>query len=122
MNPVELRIGNLVYFPLIDEFCEITRDMFEYRKGLANLEDYRPIPLSENILLKCYFEKYEDDDDYFCIQLNSKGLELCFNAETGRVLIGQDIAYSDEIISVKYVHQLQNIYFALTGEEIKFKQ
>ena len=76
--------------------------------------DVEPIPLTEEWLLKLGFKKTEWD-----------------NFNSYRLMIGNNdytiVLYSDgncevgDIITCKieYVHQLQNLYFALTGEELK---
>lgn len=66
------------------------------------------IPLTEEILLKCGFQKYApsifNEDRYVLgfvslIVTNSK--DILFNG-----------------IHIKHLHQLQNLYFALTGKEL----
>lgn len=39
----------------------------------------------------------------------------------GIVLTGRHLCYKEYNIEIKYVHQLQNLYFALTGEELTIK-
>jgi hypothetical protein len=69
----------------------------------------KPIPLTEEWLLRFGFEKkyknYEMGDFMFF-----KG--SCSRISYKLSLIG---------INIKHVHQLQNLYFALTGEELKLK-
>lgn len=84
--------------------------------------DIKPIPLTEEWLLKFGFEKdhykkevyytLSNDDDYYIEE--DKNIKLWdFNMKEG---IGFYLR------SFKRVHQLQNLYFALTGEELKIKQ
>ncbi len=68
----------------------------------------KPILLTENILLKCGFETH-----YLGIKTYYHPLlELDHEFK----LMGVDHS-----IKVIYLHQLQNIFFALTGEELKIK-
>lgn len=72
-----------------------------------------PILLTEEILLERGFHesdfgyfilRYDDNDSYLSYKRNN--LELCRGMQT--------TANS----KIKYLHQLQNLYFALTGEEL----
>lgn len=76
-----------------------------------------PIPLTEEWLLKFGFVDlpFSDPDnvDYglgmFYIQFHKEVDDfICLNT-------------SPDFIQVKYVHELQNLYFALTGEELTIK-
>lgn len=80
---------------------------------------YRPIPLTPEILEKCGFV------------FNEKGnLGLEFPARMALIFnkgnVGElDFAQDNNRISfkfghIKYLHQLQNLYFALTGLELDF--
>ncbi len=76
---------------------------------------YQPIPLTEDILLKCGIElKFEELESGSRMSYWVKG---AFDLE-----IGADGKICFEVyshyIEVKYLHQLQNLYFALTGEEL----
>lgn len=68
----------------------------------------KPIPLSEEILLKCGFNKGEK---YF--SLNNFDVDL-------KGWIGFNRMVAD--VKVKYLHQLQNLYHSLTGDELTFKK
>jgi hypothetical protein len=134
MKASELRIGNYVNVP-IKEQCPFRIDAFEYcsekfikvaqEVKLNGFEvhpltwyggDLQPIPLTEEWLLKFGFEKTEWD-----------------NFNSYRLMIGNNnyaiVLYSDgncevgDIITCKieYIHLLQNLYFALTGEELTIK-
>ena len=87
----------------------------------ASLLAYKPIPLTEEWLLKFGFE--EAGDKFY-----EKGLLftncwfLYFNITCkGKVTLSTD---SEEyyLTDVPNVHQLQNLYHALTGEELTIKQ
>ena len=96
MEEKELRIGN--YVNIEDTILSIDLQELYY-----NLSLMTPIPLTEEWLLKFGFEKaYETCYQYKDFILNDK-------------FIMMDI---DITVQLKYVHQLQNLYFALTGEEL----
>jgi hypothetical protein len=120
MKANELRIGNY----LQDNVTKTTVKVVELSKDCIStyvidrskypLKDgwkLEPIPLTEEWLLRFGFEKrsiIKQNDSYY---LNGK---VVWATENGfRYFQNRDI--------IKYVHQLQNIYFALTGEELKLK-
>ena len=99
----------------------------------VNIKDVKPIPLTEEWLLKFGFERGNLD-----FQFAKDPLKVCLDGDGYRVYIvtkgwNIDLAGNvykksyeiwDEIDNVsllhnqKHVHQLQNLYFALTGEEL----
>lgn len=114
----ELRIGNYVLPKNGSGAVSVIGEVFaidDYRvsvNGNHNQYDYHllePIPLTEELLLKCGFEKKQfgsatvyyhpliELDAHFCL----KGV--------------------DYNIPVKSLHQLQNLYFDLTGKELEVK-
>ena len=83
----------------------------------CDIENLNPIKLTEEILLKCGFEKVKNKIDIF----EKKRLRL-FIGSRGQFLaylIEEDTTSAHYINSYEYLHQLQNLYFALTGEELK---
>lgn len=110
MESRELRIGNKVYHPAKNIVFTISREDFSFKNGLANIEDFRAIPLTEEILLKkCGFEF-----DSVYISYNNGYFTLIYNeGHISLVVEGQWLT-----LEIKYLHQLQNLYFALTGEEL----
>ena len=114
----ELMIFNFVYVN-----GEITLlDRIEFREEVIKrrLKNIVPIPLTEEWLVKfgktdrgimVQSSNYPDGDLYIDCDDTGKGYYLWNCSEGyrfGKVL--------------KYVHQLQNLYFALTNEELKLKQ
>jgi hypothetical protein len=75
-----------------------------------------PIPLTEEWLLKFRFEDrgpQPDSDELGRFTKYPIGLWI---------MDGSFITAGDFDVSLKYVHQLQNLYFALTGEELKLSE
>lgn len=136
MEARELRIGNLIYFT-------------DYRLGFSNLlskadwrdifvlqiddknYSYREVPISEQILSKAKFVKQKDfKSESETVNAtfikrkhkNSPRIEI-------RTIINERLNINDFIIKVDgfskmrkqkmSFHQLQNLYFALTGEELE---
>ena len=80
-----------------------------------DIDEIEPIPLTEEWLLKFGFKKRKNRhlfhwENKIVISEYKDEFENFFYPKTG-----YDIRFSNEI---KYVHQLQNLYFALTGAEL----
>ena len=132
MEATELRIGNYVYTQ--SGKLVVNRDSI-YKVENVNMQSarkYEPIPLTEEWLLKFEFEgslsnwygkKYFTD-----CEETPEIMKIDYNLKSNRLAI---IDISDELDdttfpiytakTIKYVHQLQNVYFALTGEELTIK-
>jgi hypothetical protein len=59
---------------------------------------------------------YTSEKDYYYMTFTIKG--LFFSTSN---LEGFHLVNFDDMINIRYVHQLQNLYFALTGEELTIK-
>ncbi|HUX57115.1 MAG TPA: hypothetical protein VMV77_09080 [Bacteroidales bacterium] len=140
MKATELRIGNwckIVKSPFPEENGEyqieaITIHYFESGKDLI----LEPIPLTEKWLLKSGFKKEKKKPskhhgNYFSMWISD--YKYSFAYAGFREDWGFYHSYTDaaderdnnrfDFISceIKYVHQLQNLYFALTGEELSYE-
>ncbi len=146
MKANELRIENFV-FNDENEICRIvrieTKEYTEWNSGdefsitvqkLNNNRYYqsilKPIPLTEEWLLRFGFKKNEPEisDGYFNwwnkeksvsvdveYVLTDNGIELLY------YFVLQDINGSRPYKNIIYVHQLQNLFYCLRGEELKLK-
>jgi len=126
MEAKELRIGNWVYNDTqeinfqVDGGCIATEEL---RYKANNLyKGFDAIPLTEEWLLKFGF-KQRENEAYEFFEIDSViGLFYLRPSYLGGYYFGNDV--SDELndqINYEYVHQLQNLYFALTGEELTVK-
>ena len=94
--------------------------------GLCNLEAkpelYEPIPLSEEWLLKFGFVQcIHDKTLYKYLNFIYFKLEKEFNNSKDYDYISANLRGTnavDFMCRLYFVHQLQNLYFALTGEEL----
>ena len=119
MNTKELRIGNYIFdkhgdIGAIDsigmsEFVRLTTE--NYRCESSMLAHCNPIPLTDEWLVKFGFDKsgYKDIE-----------VDEIFMYKNGSASIGGWDACCDSHcyhVKIRYVHQLQNLYFSLTGKE-----
>lgn len=115
MKATELRIGNYVHSNLTKITYQVDVD------DIKNINDdpvvAKPIPLTEQWLKDFGFEMYDYGalKDDFQIKLFKYG-----HTTYHRNTIEMDGAKGNwcYITKIMYVHQLQNLYFALTGEEL----
>lgn len=115
----EIRIGNVLrYGAIFDKVSSISEDEGDYKiscKGLAEgwITDFEPIALTAEILEKNGFELHGDewqvqiDGHTECYEFNDDGIYY-----TG----GEGVQLSR---TIKFVHDLQNLHFALTGTELE---
>lgn len=115
----ELRIGNLLYKCFYTNGVEDRREIIDVKEIINDPvhweANYEPISLTEEWLLKFGAEKltsrtfrifnyvlvYHDGEEYYQIGIQFPNSPII------------------HLANIKFVHQLQNLYFALTGEELK---
>tara|TARA_R110000772_G_scaffold248916_1_gene363070 strand:+ start:300 stop:659 length:360 start_codon:yes stop_codon:yes gene_type:complete len=111
----ELRIGNWVKYQFHDrlkkvKICSNDFKILDDKNTNDYKERYSPIPLTEQWLIDFGAKEWK--------HIRYKTFKL------GILMIGStDNMKSFEIVDlymkpIKYVHQLQNLYFSLTGEEL----
>lgn len=128
LNANELRIGNLINYLLIDELDERKQWYYPSTVDIYNIpiilnkhkmnQDYQPIPLTEEWLLKLGFQS-GGAKQWLFITLDEKDeCYLYFNPLGKGIAIDQEGKECTFEIELNYVHQLQNLYFALTKKEL----
>ena len=111
MNVGELRIGSIYNYlgktNILDEGILFAL----FSEGITYDDKLKPILLTEEWLLKFdfIFVKNVDDEKLWCLDSNP---EFTF-FESNLFIDGFKI----NKIKLEYIHQLQSLYFALTGEE-----
>lgn len=104
MKANELRINNLVFermFPSNE--LRILKIIFGLQ--IDNPSHFEPIQLTNELLFKSGFVK---KNSTWLVKGNF-AVNISFDVEWGGNWLG---------VRLKYVHQLQNLYFALTGNEL----
>jgi hypothetical protein len=128
MEATQFRIGNLVSWKDSGKEFEITlQSLYEG----ANL-DWKPITITKERLLSFGFKEIcEFNGDFeLIIQENTGGgiekysiwVDLQIENETNEIYISLVSNDGWLMTKNKYVHQLQNLYFALTQKELKSKK
>ena len=125
MKAQELRLGNLIYYHIKDKLNEPEEwdaenivDCFDIAQMVENPEtnEYKPIPLTEEWLLKFGFIDVGNVD--FLIAQPTKyiaSFKAGINDKFG-LFAWNNIKLNE--IEIKYVHQLQNLYYSLTGTDL----
>lgn len=135
MKANELRINNLVYTPnnfimkvvgifddqVLLDFEGNEGDVFDFKPNELN-----PIPLIDSMLKECSFEhtKIEDfrfNPNWYTFVMLKKYFVLSVNI-MGEIKIETDEESMINFNRHIFFHELQNLYFALTGEELIIKQ
>tara|TARA_R110000868_G_scaffold119128_1_gene315619 strand:- start:135 stop:491 length:357 start_codon:yes stop_codon:yes gene_type:complete len=114
MKASEVRIGNLLNHNngfVVGTFTVNSIHISDLERDNAYAKEYEPIPLTEEWLIKLGFTLDNETDlyvspDKFCsLQIEGYGQEVMRE-------------FNIPVENLKHVHQLQNLYFALTGEEL----
>jgi hypothetical protein len=132
MKITELRIGNLVNEAVRTKISRkiATYEITKIRAlNIHHLEvfpiskNFEPIPLTEEWFLKFGFEKIEVEEPFFKknkieVFKYLKGNFFLLGGNNTSYGIGLHDIWQGMEINIKYIHQLQNLYFALTNEEL----
>lgn len=116
----DLRQGNYVYFNGKNKKIGSVYFIFDKTVALNQRHDVfydlkylEPIPLTEEILLRLGFEKELDNfyrKNKICM------IEILFH-DNGIIVSSQSVCLS----SVKYLHDIQNLYYSLYKQELTLK-
>ena len=128
MKSNELRIGNWIQFRqetggivfvMVDMITpysfEASGDEIFHNEKYD--EDYQSIPLTPEILEKAGFVQHHDDCHLQPIYIKKIFGNPPFVWGVYPEVLGGGVVINDAM-QLQYLHQLQNLYFALTGEEL----
>ncbi|HUX56238.1 MAG TPA: hypothetical protein VMV77_04645 [Bacteroidales bacterium] len=137
MKATELRIGNKLFDYAGREITvrciSIPLQLKEYFVGCNEnhsnytMDELKPIPLTEEWLLKFGFGRYKDSeykarawtlDDRILEKIGVTAYHFYMLKTGGKFQARTGWMDSCGLRYIQYVHQLQNLYFALTGEEL----
>ena len=122
MNIQELRIGNYIYdvHNRVSNIVTIGNGTIRlssknYHYDSFNTSDISPIPLTEDILLKCGAYVSTGTTGPLYTFDNIPALEI-FYSETDQCY---SCTYGDRLLAeINNLHQLQNLIYCITGEEL----
>lgn len=123
IKATELRIGNLVQSKdgRLTTVNELKDDLVDCEWSGAHYIEPFPVSLTPEILKKCGFKgmpvgKYQDDGNW---HLKAPDCVVAYDDRWQSDNAGR-VSYNGCTIwcPILYLHQLQNLYFALTGEEL----
>lgn len=143
MKASELRIGNWVYNPLIvsgqqEHFRKV--DYLDIRDHAERIiiQPFEPIHITEEWLKKFGFEENRGFKSFrihlsplikwSCRTFLVVATKTCYSVGEAWIDLITERGENDypelqsHMIPCQYVHQLQNLYFALSGEELTEKQ
>ncbi|WP_300701309.1 hypothetical protein [Bacteroides sp.] len=122
----------------IEQGVNIDRNLLIFSTNPYVYQLIEPLPLTNELLLKCGFEEIKDGKTYILPLYFHKSNDiksnnyLCFYCEKGKGVYAlyteylKDVSFEvkDPVLNNKpctYLHQLQNLYFDITGEELGVK-
>ena len=124
MKASELRIGNIVKIGWQNLECKIQEikeksvrvlyyrdDVKREHSSIIEIERLIPTELTEDFVIDLGLKPVEIENGEWYYQDNKFLLNKNYSG-----------FYYSRNLDVKYVHQLQNLYFALTGEELTIKE
>lgn len=128
----ELRIGNYILLRnklvMVGGIPNVYKLLIPGEQYAVEVEEFGPIPITEKLLLKCGFKYvgaeingeivqqfFLSDLKNICFGRNNNGIYLCTLYNNGYA----EIDRLSIIKRVTYLHQLQNLYFDLTGKELE---
>lgn len=132
IDPKELRIGNIVGY---DDLWYVVSSIIEpielettHRIGFENsslrkaARHIQPIPLTEEWLLRFGFSGSTPHESPYFYSYAVGASTLRINPDNGVVwIVASNGGLFNNPKLIEHVHQLQNLYFALTGQELTIK-
>ena len=133
MEAKELRIGNYINYNFDNVvynkgILRVDCDVFTHIKKDGGMLAISPIVLTEELLLKFGFIKSGTNTDTHWLKCDNEGVSRIGLKQYKELFNNNHIsfdfnvggAYSTSSVDIKieFVHQLQNLYFALTTEEL----
>lgn len=141
INVQELRIGNLIsdyqnntikVLGISDVYNDGNYYIISENGGSID-DDHKPIPLTPEILLKCGFTKGLSEDDAERVLYSIKvanNTSLYFDRHNNWMRNDEEVVWylsyewnnnhhkNDFWAAPQYLHQLQNLFYSLTNEEL----
>lgn len=102
-------------------YCDFTKNQIEGHPLTEEIDYLQPIQLTEEWLLKFGFYQDIEDDRYLEFKIENDKWNRTLTVQKGEKEFMVSNRFDEWIIcgECEFVHQLQNLYFALTQTELK---
>jgi hypothetical protein len=119
MNAKELRIGNMVIDHEWNYYHRVKATELSFGDEDGGI-GFEPIPLTEEILLRCGFKKVYDGKQMSELKFGNILVAIASDSIQLYFFFGEEMQLIfDDHSAFQYLHQLQNLFFALTGKELQ---
>ena len=136
MNTNELRIGNYLIDPR--EFSDEVMQLFKMREDgifkvllndIPHAEEFKGIGLTPEVLRKCGF-KFDENKGYSACDerrydvYSFNDFDIAYIPQINKYALWfeiEDSFYNFYCTRIKFVHELQNLYFELKREELEIE-
>lgn len=138
MEAVELRINNYLKFNglyikveaiTIDSIYVKTLDLGLGKSFIYKINEVTPVKLTDEFFARNGFilrEELDDNSEVIKTAFYKEGDEFLFIPINGEYYLAifdeTDFGYIPGCRTIKYLHELQNIYFELKGKELKITE
>ena len=119
----DLRVGNwVIASDVIRRITSVseTKATLEGLKSAVKQEDIHPVPLTEELLKKSGFRQLKETDLFEKIPLEG----FTYKLHAQRIMVfhpGDNTLCHWLNTRIIYLHQLQNLYYCLTGREVVYE-
>jgi len=124
MNGQELRLGNFISHNHLGETVSRVTQISHLGICCADIDkatkwdlgngDFFPIPLTDEWLIRFGFEPLENS----LFNIHHRGAFRLYRYDGWNFVYRQADDTNNKNVPIEYVHQLQNLYFTLTGTEL----
>lgn len=114
----DLRIGNIVFSKISGGLI-----MVQYIPIDIDMDNYGAVKLTEDVLVKLGFEEVYNSEFTHKFEL-TQDVSFEYRFEKFNNASGMTgLTYYGRLLgNIRFVHQLQNLYFAITNEELTIKE
>ena len=119
----ELRIGNIIKSPDTNDWVKVEMNHLIRIAATEEKSGYTPIELSEEWLIRGRFQEIGDIENYTVIIYGIGDFHLYVGQHEPKEYYMNVVKWDTRKPlqpHFKFVHQLQNIYYALTNQELQF--
>lgn len=118
ISPSEIRLGNLLTFQTDPQIRAVTLATFKYLQKHGDDNGYNPVPITSDLLerLGIYIANKRKMSHKIRIRNRKETMYVTQNGNLWDIHLN----YGEVLVTIQYVHQLQNVYFSITGSDLDF--